>query len=128
MRSLLTDTQFTEAVYRHYRGATLSEIASDFGISKSSLSQIKKRRESDWERIRHQIISIDIAKLNGQETLHPPKHIREILSHILLIFIRTPTRHQILEQLCADKDCSPIEAENYIQTFETLFPLEIPNL
>lgn len=107
-------------------GATLSEIAADFGISLSSLSQIKKRRETDWERIRYQIISLDIAKLNGSEIQHPPKHIREILSHILLIFIKTPTRQQILDQLCADKACSPVEAENYIQTFETLFPLEIP--
>lgn len=123
MRSILTDTQFTEAVYRHYRGETLSEIAFDFGISLSSLSQIKKRREIDWERIRHQIISIDIAKLDGQSPQHPPQHIREILSHILLLFIKTPTRQQILDQLCADKSCSLVEAESYLQTFETLFPL-----
>ncbi len=37
----VSESQFTEAVYRNYHGEPLTSIAKDFGIGQSTLSQLK---------------------------------------------------------------------------------------
>lgn len=56
MRKVLTDAIFVKAVYRHYRGETLSSIAKDYGIGISTLSEARDRRRSEWDSIREKII------------------------------------------------------------------------
>lgn len=63
MKRVVSESQFTEAVYRHYHGESLTSIAKSFGVGQSALSQLKSRRASEWECIRHQIVATEVVRL-----------------------------------------------------------------
>ena len=63
MKRAITDAQFTEAVFRHYHGETLEEIAEDFGISANTLKSIKSRKSGEWNRQRKELIHSHLAEL-----------------------------------------------------------------
>lgn len=69
MKNRITKAQFTEVVYRNYHGETLTEIAKDFGIRQSTLSQLKSKRIKDWERIKQEIRTTEIIRHchNGED-------------------------------------------------------------
>ncbi len=67
----VSESQFTEAVYRNYHGEPLTSIAKDFGIGQSTLSQLKARRADDWERIHQQIVATEIVRLVFANTPPP---------------------------------------------------------
>lgn len=68
MKKRVSDHQFTEAVYRHYYGESLTSIAKDFGIGQSTLSELRHRRRVECDRIRHRIIDAEIAGLNASKS------------------------------------------------------------
>ena len=72
MKIRITESQFIEAVYRNYHGETITEIAKDFGVNQSTLSQLKSRRAEDWERIKHQITTAEIIKIVFHNNNTPP--------------------------------------------------------
>lgn len=121
----LTESQFTEAVYRHYYGETLTSIAKDFGISQSALSQLKHRRSADWQRRSDQIVASEIAKLQNQPALDAQT--RHRLTVLLQLVIKCRSRKKILKRLCEESNCTPAEAESYIDTFESLLPFKLQN-
>ena len=129
MRKVLTDAQFTEAVYRHYNGSTLSEIAAHFGIRISTLSETRKRRREEWDRIRHHIIEGDIARLksesNGLDALN-----REIMTHLLSLVCDKKSYEEVLVSLQSEYNLTSAECQTYITLFELHLPVRIsrPNV
>lgn len=49
MKIRITESYFKGTVYGNYPGETVTEIATDFGVNQSMLSQLKPRK--DWKRI-----------------------------------------------------------------------------
>ena len=62
MKNTISEAQFTEAVYRNYHGEIITQIAKDFGVGQSTLSQLKSRRAEDWERIKQEIRTTEIIR------------------------------------------------------------------
>lgn len=125
MKSVISDAQFTEAVYRHYNGATLTEIADHFGIRISTLSETRKRRREEWDRIRDHLIEGDLARLkseaSGLDALN-----REIMTHLLsLVSVLTPY-DDILASLQDVYNLTSDECQIYITLFELHLPVRIP--
>ncbi len=125
MRKVLTDSKFVSAVYRHYHGETLSAIAKDFGIGISTLSENRDRRREEWNEIRGKIIDAEIAGLcganNGLDT-----QTRHILTYLLRCVVEDTGYAEVLSKLCHKVECTPEEAETYIQLFESLLPIQFP--
>ena len=126
MKKSITESQFVEAVYRHYRGESLSEIAKAYGIGQSTLTEIRKRRIVDWERVRHRIIDAEIASLRNQEQNMPDSETRETFIILLKYMLKYTTYHEILPKFCEEINCTPDEARTYICAFESHLPLKIP--
>ena len=125
MRKVLTDAQFTEAVYRHYNGATLSEIAEYFGVRISTLSETRKRRRKEWDDIYNRLIDGDLLRLKSESAGLDALN-REIMTHLLsLVCVLTPY-NDILQALHATYNLTPDECQTYITLFELHLPVRIP--
>lgn len=125
MSRALSDEKFVKAVYRHYRGETLSSIAKDYGIGISTLSEARDRRRAEWDSIRSKIIDSEIACLLGLPKCLDTET-REILAHLLRCVVGERPYAEVLCELCHQVDCTREEGETYIQLFESLLPLHIP--
>jgi len=126
MRRVVSESQFVEAVYRHYKGDTLSEIASDFGVGQSTLTELRKRRVVDWERIRQKIIDAEIARLCCNDLPFRDASTRESVTLLLKYLVSGCKYSDILPKFCAELGCTAEEAETHIITFESLLPVKIP--
>ena len=67
----LSDAQLIDVIYRYHHGEKLTDIAKDYGIAQSTLSQIKSRRSADWQRIHNQIIMAEIVYIVFSQNLLP---------------------------------------------------------
>ena len=122
MRKKITEAQFTASVYRHYHGDTLSVIAKDIGVYPSALSELRKRRRTDWERIENRIIDMELGRFQTAKT---DMQMRKRLTELLKLVISEPEPDDMLSAVCIKMQCTPSEAQTYIQLFEALFPLKI---
>lgn len=122
MKKAITEAQFTEAVFRHYHGETLEEIANDFGISPNTLKSIKSRKSGEWENQREQLINSKYAELaeskqkwgkvlTAKEQEAFDRISWTIAGHRLLDY------GLILRYLNQNYGYSPTDAEKYIKAF-----------
>lgn len=125
MRKVLTDAQFTEAVYRHYNGSTLSEIAAHFGIHISTLSETRKRRRQEWDDIYSRLIDGDLMRLKSESNGLDARN-RERMTSLLALVSQDKTYTEILCEFGAAHNLTEPECKTYIKLFELLLPVRIP--
>lgn len=125
MRKVLTDAQFTEAVYRHYTGSTLSEIAEYFGIRIATLSATRKRRRKEWDEIYSRLIDGDLMRLKSESCGLDATH-RERMTTLLVLVSQEKTYPDILSEFGEAHNLTEAECNTYIKLFELLLPMRIP--
>lgn len=122
MKKKISESQFTEAIYRHYYGESISSIAKDFGVYPSTLSLLRKRRRVDWERIENRIIDMELGRFSTART---DTEARISLTALFRLVVSEKKETDILSAFCTEMGYSAAEAETYIKLFESLFPLKI---
>lgn len=122
MKKKISESQFTEAIFRHYYGESISSISKDFGVYPSTLSLLRKRRRLDWDRIENRIIDMELGRYFSART---DTETRVCLMALFRLAICGSKDTDILSEFCSEMGYSVSEAEGYIQMFESLFPLKI---